>query len=95
MHEIVAVKPVEPYRLWLQFADGSAGEIDMRPHLHAFRNMFAPLADPTYFAKVRVSRAAGTIRWPNGLDLDPDVLHHLVTGQPLPEGCSLDSEAEV
>jgi hypothetical protein len=46
--------------------------------------LFAALKDPTYFAKVKVSRAAGTIRWPNGVDLDPDVLHHRVTGKPLP-----------
>jgi hypothetical protein len=84
MHEVVAVKPLGGHRLWIRFDDGQEGEIDLKPFLHAFRNMFAPLEDPAYFAKVKVSRAAGTICWPNGLDLDPDVLHHQVTGAPLP-----------
>jgi hypothetical protein len=86
MHEVVAVKSLGGHRLWLRFDDGQEGEIDLKPFLHSFRNMFAPLEDPAYFAKVKVSRAAGTICWPNGLDLDPDVLHHQVTGAPLPRG---------
>jgi Protein of unknown function (DUF2442) len=93
MTDVTAVKPVGGYRLWLRFSDGSEGEIEMRPHLHSFRNMFAPLEDPAYFARVRVSRAAGTICWPNGLDLDPEVLHHRVTGSPLPDGCALEEDA--
>ena len=34
-----------------------------------------PLRDPDYFAQVRVDPEAGTIVWPNGVDLDPQVLH--------------------
>ena len=80
MHDVVAVRPLGGYRLWLRFDDGREGEIDLSPYLKPFRNMFAPLADPGYFARVRVSRSAGTIQWPNGVDLDPDVLHERVTG---------------
>jgi hypothetical protein len=31
--------------------------------------------DPDYFARVSVDPEAGTVVWPNGLDLAPDVLH--------------------
>ena len=34
------------------------------------------LQDPEYFAQVRVGSESGTIVWPNGVDLDPDVLCH-------------------
>lgn len=37
--------------------------------------MFEPLADPDFFAQVRVDDALGTVVWPNGADLDPLVLH--------------------
>ena len=37
--------------------------------------VFAPLQDPAYFARVSVDADAGTIVWPNGADLDPDVLY--------------------
>jgi hypothetical protein len=37
--------------------------------------VFAPLDDPVYFAQVTVDPDSRTVTWPNGLDLDPAVLH--------------------
>jgi hypothetical protein len=37
--------------------------------------VFEPLADPDFFAQVRVDNELGTVVWPNGADLDPLVLH--------------------
>jgi hypothetical protein len=37
--------------------------------------MFEPLRDVAYFARVAVDAELGTIVWPNGADLAPDVLH--------------------
>lgn len=37
--------------------------------------MFEPLRDVEYFAKVSVDRELGTVVWPNGADLAPEVLH--------------------
>jgi hypothetical protein len=37
--------------------------------------MFEPLCDVNYFAQVVVDEELGTIVWPNGADLAPDVLH--------------------
>ena len=36
--------------------------------------MFEPLRDPTAFRQVTVDPELGTIVWPNGADMDPDVL---------------------
>lgn len=41
--------------------------------------MFVPLRDEAFFAHVRVDEELGTIVWPNGADLAPDVLHDQVT----------------
>jgi hypothetical protein len=68
--------------LKLAFSDGAVGQADLGRHL-SFVGVLAPLADPGYFAQVRVDREAGTITWPNGADLDPLVLHALVTGTPV------------
>jgi len=48
-----------------------------------FEGIFAPLLDPARFAEVRVSAELGTVCWPNGADLDPDVLYAKVSGKPL------------
>jgi hypothetical protein len=37
--------------------------------------MFEPLRDIEYFAQVVVDAELGTVVWPNGADLAPDVLH--------------------
>jgi hypothetical protein len=46
--------------------------------------MAEPLQDPAYFGQVRVDPELGTVVWPNGYDLDPDVLHgdHEAIGRP-------------
>jgi len=71
------------YRLFLHFADGASGELDLSPLLH-FNGLLAPLRDEPYFAQVRIDSESGTIVWPNGVDLCPDVLRHHVTGDSLP-----------
>ncbi len=80
---IVDVKPVEGYRLQLQFDDGAQGVVDIR-ELVPFDGVFAPLEDQAYFRQVRVEPDFGAIYWPDGADLDPDVLHAVVTGKPVP-----------
>ena len=87
LKDIVAVKPLGEHRLYLRFEDGVEGIVDLAEHL-AFRGVFEPLRDPAYFARVRVDSELGTIAWPNGADLDPDVLYSQVTGIPI----TLDSE---
>lgn len=62
--------------LLLQFKDGSEGEVDLWPKLRGGKNLFKDLQDPEYFAQVRVDLDAGTVAWPNGVDLDPDVLYY-------------------
>jgi hypothetical protein len=46
--------------------------------------VMAPLADPEFFRQVSVDEEAGTIHWPNGVDLCPDVLYSRATGIPIP-----------
>jgi hypothetical protein len=69
-----------PYRLHLRFEDGVEGIVDVTEFV-PFTGVFAPLKDKTYFARVRVDADIGTICWPNGADLDPDVLYAAVTGE--------------
>ena len=46
--------------------------------------VFEPLKDPAFFRQVRLNGEAGTIEWPNGVDLCPDVLYSRATGIPIP-----------
>ncbi len=71
------------YRLELRFTDGTKGTIDLRERIAGRGGVFAALNDPAIFGQVKVDREAGTIVWPNGVDLCPDVLYSLVTGIPI------------
>lgn len=82
LKDVVAVEVVGPHRLRLTFEDGVSGEVDVA-RLVAFEGVFAPLVDPDQFSAVQVSRYAGTVVWPNGADLDPDLLYAEVTGKPV------------
>lgn len=80
--DIVAVRVLGGYRVHLRFEDGVEGELDLGQRIR-FRGVFAALADEREFAKVRVDPELGTIVWPTGADLDPDVLYAAVTGKPI------------
>lgn len=80
LKDIVAVQPLEHYRMRLRFEDGVEGVVDTRQLVH-LTGVFAALCDPKEFASVQVNPELGTIYWPCGADLDPDVLYARVTGQ--------------
>jgi len=84
LKDVVEVDAVGEHRLRLKFENGVEGGVDVAA-LVSFEGVFAPLRDPGVFATVRVDRELGTVCWPNGADLDPDVLYALVTGQPVPD----------
>ncbi len=69
--KVVEAEVLPPYGLRLTFDDGVVREVDLADDL--WGSVFEPLKDPEYFARVVVDH--GTVMWPNGLDLDPLVLH--------------------
>jgi hypothetical protein len=82
LKDIVEAHPLGKHRLYLRFETDIAGEIDIATMLD-FTGILAPLADPAFFAKVTTDPETSTITWPNGADLDPDVLYAAVTGVPV------------
>jgi len=71
---IVSVEPLHGFILRLDFDDGSVREVDLEPRL--WGPVFEPLRrDRSLFRRVFVDPELGTIVWPNGADMDPDVLH--------------------
>lgn len=74
MKDIIDVAHVGDLKLLLTFEGGERREIDIGALL-PLDGVFAPLRDPGFFGRVRVEREIGTIVWPNGADLCPDVLY--------------------
>jgi hypothetical protein len=82
LKDVVEAKVLSGYRVYLRFEDGVAGELDLG-NMIKFVGVFAKLRDQSEFAKLHVDPDAGTIVWPNGADLDPDVLYSAVSGEPI------------
>lgn len=80
---IQQVRHLGAYRLELSFTDGTKGELDLETRVLGRGGVFRPLERIDYFGQVTVDPEAGTIVWPNGVDLCPDVLYSLVTGKPV------------
>ncbi len=73
---VTHVRYVSGYTLWLQFADGAQGQVDLSGEL--WGPMFEPLRDPEVFKAVHVNPELRTIAWPNGADLAPEFLYSQV-----------------
>jgi hypothetical protein len=73
LQDVTDVRPLDGYRLFLRFEDGAAGEVDVSAVV-PLDGVCAPLKDPAFFRAVRVAPDLGTIAWPNGADICPDVL---------------------
>ena len=71
--DVVKVKPMEAFRLWVRFSDGREGVADLSGLVARAGSMVAPLRDPAYFNRVFVE--AGVPTWPNGYDYAPSALY--------------------
>jgi hypothetical protein len=70
---VISVKVRRPYVLDIRFKDGERRLVDLADELHG--EMFEPLRDPDFFAKVSVDPTWHTVVWPNGADLAPEFLY--------------------
>jgi hypothetical protein len=78
---IAGVAVVGDHVLRLLFTDGTAGDIDFSAE--HWTGVLEPLNDPAYFARVTVDLEAGTISWPDGIDLAPEPLYEQARAHPL------------
>ena len=72
--DMVWVKPLDGYRISVEFEDGVAGEFDMTPFLD--KGVFKSLRDKSVFDRVRVEY--GTAVWPGGVDIAPETVYDAV-----------------
>lgn len=77
--KLVNAKYSVEYRVWLQFEDGSQGEVDLKDEL--WGEIFEPLQNKEFFKAVRFDPDLNTITWDNGADFSPEFLYQLVQSQ--------------
>jgi hypothetical protein len=84
MARITGLRLLEGWEVELAFSDGTTGHIDFRGRFAGRPGLLGELDRLEFFRQVRLDPEAGTLVWPNGVDLCPDELHSQATGRPLP-----------
>ena len=68
-----SVQPLSEFVVRVTFTDETMRDVDLEPYLHG--PVFEPIRNQAeLFRAVRVEY--GALTWPNGADIDPDVLYH-------------------
>jgi len=68
--DVMTVKPLSEYRIYVEIADGRKGIFDLRPYLEL--GEFRELQDTRYFSQVGI--LLGAVTWPHGQDVAPETL---------------------
>ena len=69
---IKEAKHVGNYTIWLRFADGAEGEVDLSAELVG--EVFEPLKNQDFFKTFVLHSELKTVVWPNGADFAPEFL---------------------
>jgi hypothetical protein len=78
---VTDVRALDGYCVELTFSDGVRGIVDLTNRIVGRGGVFTPLEAAEFFRQVAVDSELGTIVWPNGADICPDLLHAWVTGE--------------
>lgn len=73
--DVTTLAFLDGYRVRLTFSDDTSMEIDLEPYLNG--PIFEAVRDPATFRQAQI--ADGAIAWPNGADLDTQVLRYGLT----------------
>lgn len=72
MLEVVEVKYLKEYKIWIKFNNEKSGCIDLKNHL--WGEVFEPLKDLSNFQRFQLAPELGTISWYNEADFAPEFL---------------------
>ena len=78
----IRVEPRPGYRIWVEYEDGVAGEVDLSDM--AGKGMFIAWNEPGFFEKVHVT-SHRSVAWNEDLEICPDALYMEITGKPFEE----------
>ena len=75
MNEVIEIKVLESYNIWLKFKDGTESVVDFKPFIG--EGFTKELLDKENFKKVSIEPGGG-IAWYNGYDFCPNYLKQLI-----------------
>jgi hypothetical protein len=83
MIDIIDAKYIDAYRIEVFFENGRSGIVDLSDYA-ARGGVFQQFSDMVFFCQFKVNRELGTLTWGNDVDIAPETLYKLATGEPWP-----------
>ena len=81
---VISAEYLGEYKIKVTFEDQKEGVVDLQALVDR-GGVFAKLADPDYFKKFEIDPEWGVITWENRIDIAPETLYSLATGESLPD----------
>ncbi len=92
-YNVVEAKYIGEYKLEVLFEDGKKGNVNFQNFIKRGK-VFSHLSNIKYLKKFYINKELGTICWPDGLDIAPEVLYSEATGEPLPSWIEKSEETK-
>jgi hypothetical protein len=88
--DVRSVTFVAANTLEITFSDGRTGRIDFTELIQKCPE-YERLKDAELFARFYVDPEIKALCWPGGIDIAPETLYHLATGEPLPDWIEVEA----
>ena len=79
--QLIEVEARPNYRLWVKYADGPSGEVDLSDI--AGKGEYAAWNDPKFFSGVYIDSKTQMISWGSYVEICPDAVYLALTGLPV------------
>lgn len=79
--QVIQVEARPDYRLWVKYADGPSGEVDLSDI--AGKGEYAVWNNPAVFSGVHIDPESGMITWGSHVEICPDAVYLALTGLPV------------
>ncbi len=83
-YDVISANYVNDYKIKVTFENGKSGTIDFLPYIRK-SGIYSKLRDIDFFKRFRINDELGIITWENEIDIAPETLYSVATGEPLPE----------
>lgn len=71
--KIDSIRYKNGYTYQITFSDNTKGDVNFTEFL--WGEAFQELKDKNFFKQAAIDRTSGTIVWPNGIDIAPDIIY--------------------
>ena len=84
MHDVISAKYLDGYKLEVTFDNGKSGVANFSGYLDR-GGVFKRFKDMNFFKNCQINKELGVLTWGPEIDIAPETLYSLATGESLPE----------